>query len=161
RGLQHDLVRPALVGAFGGGGADRDVPGAAADGICAAPDRGGAHRGGGGGGLMSLVLHINGWPGCGKLTIGPLVAEHLGALFDDYRAFARGRSSRLVSAVLDCDLDENLQRLARPGRAEQRKLTRAAVLRDLRAKYSLLKPEGVERIDLDVTQLSAEGAAAA
>jgi hypothetical protein len=171
---------------------------------------------------LSLVLHINGWPGCGKLTIGRLVAERLGArfvdnhallnpaealfernnplhrelrykiretffayaarlapdasivftdaladdpgdaaTFDEYRTFAGARSSRLISAVLDCDLDENLRRLARPGRAEQRKLTRAAVLEDLRAKYRLLKPDDVERIDLDVTHLSADAAAAA
>ena len=34
---------------------------------------------------MSVVLHINGWPGCGKLTIGRIVAGRLGArLLDNH-----------------------------------------------------------------------------
>ena len=171
---------------------------------------------------MNLILHVNGWPGCGKLTIARLVAAGLGvrlvdnhtllnpaealfdrgdplhrslryklrevvfahaaqstsgvpivftdaladdagdaALFDDYRALARNRSARLVSAILDCDLDENVQRLTQAGRTEHRKLTHPAVLRDLRDKYVLLRPEGVEKIELDVTRLSAEEAASA
>ena len=44
RGLQHDLVRPAELGAARRGGADRDLPGAAADGVRAAPDRRRADR---------------------------------------------------------------------------------------------------------------------
>ena len=171
---------------------------------------------------MNVILHINGWPGCGKLTIARLVAARLDArlldnhvllnpaealfgrddplhrslryklreivftyaaqvtpdvpivftdaladdpgdavLFEDYRALARSRSARLVSAVFDCDPDENVRRLTQAGRAEQRKLTRPAVLRDLRDKYVLLRPDGVQRIELDVTRLSAEDAAAA
>jgi hypothetical protein len=169
---------------------------------------------------MTLVLHINGWPGCGKLTIARLVAARLdarlldnhtllnpaealfgrddplhrslryklreivlahaaqlapdvpivftdaladdpgdAALFEEYRALARKRSARLVSAILDCGLDENLQRLTQAGRAEQHKLVRPAVLRDLRDRYVLLRPDGVETIELDVTRLSAEDAA--
>jgi hypothetical protein len=34
---------------------------------------------------MSLILHINGWPGSGKLTIGRIVAGRLGArLLDNH-----------------------------------------------------------------------------
>ena len=46
RGLQHDLVRPVELGPARGRGADRDPPGAAADGVRAAADRGRADRGG-------------------------------------------------------------------------------------------------------------------
>jgi gluconate kinase len=171
-------------------------------------------------GQMSLILHINGWSGSGKLTIGRIVAGRLGArlldnhtllnpaealferedplhgslrrelrdivfmyasqlspsvsvvltdaladnsrdkaLFDDCRALARARSARLVAVVLDCDLDENVQRLTNERRADHRKLISPAVLRDLRSKYRLLRPGDVELIELDVTRLTAEAAA--
>jgi len=170
---------------------------------------------------MNLVLHINGWPGCGKLTIARIVAARLNArlldnhtllnpaealftrddplhralrkslretifrfvaqvppgvpivftdaladdagdaaMFDEYRELARGRSARLVSAVLDCDLEENVRRLTTAGRAERMKLTRPAVLTALRNRYRLLKPGGVALIEIDVTSLAAEQAAA-
>jgi hypothetical protein len=169
---------------------------------------------------MSLILHINGWPGSGKLTIGQIVAGRLGArlldnhtvlnpaealferddplhgslqrklrdivfmyaaqlppsvhivltdaladdshdkaLFDEYRALARARSVRLVAAVLDCDLDENVQRLTDERRVDHRKLISPAVLRDIRSKYRLLRPGDVELIELNVTRLTAEAAA--
>ena len=44
RGLQHDLVRPVELGAARGRRADRDLPGAAADGVRPAPDRRRADR---------------------------------------------------------------------------------------------------------------------
>ena len=44
RGLQHDLLRPAELGSACRGGADRDLPGAAADGVRPAPDRRRADR---------------------------------------------------------------------------------------------------------------------
>lgn len=169
---------------------------------------------------MTLILHINGWPGSGKLTIGRIVAGRLGArlldnhtllnpaealfehedplhgslrrelrdvvfmyaaqlspgvsivltdaiaddshgeaLFNDCRALARARSARLVAVVLDCDLDENVQRLANERRADHRKLTSPAVLMDLRRKHRLLRPGDVELMELDVTRLTAEAAA--
>jgi gluconate kinase len=171
---------------------------------------------------MSFVLHINGWPGCGKLTIARIVATRLNArlldnhtllnpaealfarddplhralrkslrettfrfvaqlplgipvvftdaladdagdaaMFDEYREVARNRSARLVSAVLDCDLEENVRRLTAAHRAEHMKLTRPAVLTALRSKYRLLKPDDVALIELDVTNLTAEQAASA
>jgi gluconate kinase len=171
---------------------------------------------------MSLVLHINGWPGCGKLTIARIVASRLNArlldnhtllnpakalfarddpmhrslrkslretifrfvaqlppgipivftdaladdagdaaMFDEYRELARNRSARLVSAVFDCDLEENMRRLTAARRAEHMKLTRPEVLTALRSKYRLLKPGGVALIEIDVTSLTAEQAASA
>ena len=83
------------------------------------------------------------------------------ALFDEYRALAHKRSARLVAVVLDCDAEENVRRLAQAGRGEQHKLTRPEVLRELRDRYVLLRPDGVERIELDITELSAEAAASA
>jgi hypothetical protein len=171
---------------------------------------------------VNLILHINGWPGCGKLTIARIVAARLkarlldnhillnpaealferdnplhrslrykirevvlshaaqlapdvpivftdaladdagdAALFDEYRALARARLARLVAVVLDCDPEENVRRLIEAGRAEQHKLTQVDVLRDLRNRYVLLRPDGVEKVELDVTRLSAEAAASA
>jgi len=83
------------------------------------------------------------------------------ALFDEYLALAHKRSARLVAVILDCDAEENIRRLMQAGRTEQHKLTRPDVLRGLRDKYVLLRPGGVEKIELDVTRLSAEGAASA
>ena len=171
---------------------------------------------------MSFILHINGWPGSGKLTIARPLAKRLGArlldnhtllnpaealferrdpnywplrnairslvfdyaarlpatvaivftdalsddphdsaTFDSCRDLAERRGVPIVSVVLDCDLQENLRRLAAPGRAELQKLTRLDMLSGLRTKYRLLRPEGVERLDLDVTGLTAEQAVAA
>jgi hypothetical protein len=47
------------------------------------------------------------------------------------------------------------------GRAELLKLTNGEVLRDLRAKYRLLRPTDVTCIELDVSALAAAEAAAA
>jgi thymidylate kinase len=166
-----------------------------------------------------LIIHINGWPGSGKLTIARCLAAHLGArlldnhtllnpaealfdrgdplrgqlrraireavldhavqaaadarliftdaladdvedaaLFDDYRRLARRRSAALVSIVIDCEASENERRLTQSGRDENFKLTRKEALRDLRARYRLLRPPDVVRLDLDVTALSADQA---
>jgi hypothetical protein len=62
--------------------------------------------------------------------------------------------------VLGIAPDENIRRLLTPSRSEHRKLTRPEVLRQLRERYRLLRPADVEVIDLDITQLTAEQAAA-
>jgi hypothetical protein len=169
---------------------------------------------------MSLIVHINGWPGTGKLTIARLLAQKLGArlldnhtllnpaetlfkrqdplhgslraeirrvvldhvarmsaetkliltdafsedpyeaaMFDDYRDLAARRGARLVSVELLCSVAENLRRLGAPGRSEQLKLTNAKLLAEWRDKFRLLRPPGVERIEIDVTELAAPAAA--
>jgi thymidylate kinase len=169
---------------------------------------------------MDQIIHINGWPGCGKLTIARLLTRRLdgklldnhtllnpaealfersdplhGSLrrevracvldhaarlppgiplvltdalsddaadqsfFDDYRALASKRGARLIGVVLDCDQEENIRRLTSPGRSELHKLTRPDFLRHLRASYQLLRPQGVDLIDIDVSTLSADEAA--
>lgn len=174
------------------------------------------------GARMSFVVHINGWPGSGKLTIARPLAKRLdarlldnhtllnpaeslferrdpsywplrsairslvfdyaarlptavplvftdalsddphdSAIFDSCRDLAARRGVPILSVVLDCDLQENLRRLAAPRRAELQKLTRSDMLSGLRAKYRLLRPEGVERLDLDVTGLTPEQAVTA
>lgn len=169
---------------------------------------------------MSFVLHINGWPGSGKRTIGGIVAEKIGgrlldnhvmlnpaealfergdplhaslrnavrevtldhaerlepgvsivltdalseddadtASFEHYRRLAENRSARLVSVVLDIAPEENARRLVSPGRNDALKLTSTEVLEATRSRYRLLRPSGIEVIDLDVTELSAAEAA--
>ena len=170
---------------------------------------------------MSLVVHINGWPGVGKLTIARLLAGTLDArLLDnhtlinpaealfartdpayypfraDIRALAFARAARLppgtsvvltdaiaqeeprhhamfadcvaladslgaglVSIVLDCEPAENGRRLLDPSRLALRKLDSLEILSGIRRDATLLRPEGVPRIDLDVTHLAAAEAA--
>jgi thymidylate kinase len=171
---------------------------------------------------MGLIMHINGWPGCGKLTIARLLAKQLGArlvdnhalinpaeclfarndanywplrkavralafeyaarlapgtplvftdaladiasdraVFDDCLELASKRGAKLIAVVLECEEEENLRRLTAGGRAEQLKLTDEKVLRDLRAKYRLLRPTDVTCIDLEVSALPAGEVAAA
>jgi thymidylate kinase len=171
---------------------------------------------------MDLIVHINGWSGCGKLTIARQLAKHLGArlidnhtlinpaeclfarndanywplrkavralafeyaarlapgthlvltdaladmasdraVFDDCLELAKMRGAKLIAVVLECEEEENLRRLTAAGRAEQFKLTDGEVLRDLRAKYRLLRPTDVTCIDLDVSALPPREAAAA
>ena len=169
---------------------------------------------------MSLVVHINSWPGAGKFTVARLVARETGyklidnhtllnpanALFDradplhaslrreirdsffrhaaqshaasliftdaladdpsdrvmfnQCSALAASRGSTLVTIVLDCELGEYVRRIVEPGRSELRKLTRPDVLADMRAKYQLLRSDESNRLDLDVTNLTASDAAA-
>jgi hypothetical protein len=170
---------------------------------------------------MDQIIHINGWPGCGKLTIARLLAKRLNgklldnhtllnpaealfertdplhaslrrqvrssvlghaaqlqagvpliltdaladdktdrAFFDDYRSLATKRGGRLIAVVLDCERDENVRRLTSAGRAELRKLTNADFLDHLRVNYQLLRPQGVDLIEIDVSALSPDEAAA-
>jgi predicted kinase len=171
---------------------------------------------------MSVVVHINGWPGVGKLTIARLLAQALGArlldnhtlinpaealmprddpayypfrervralvldqaarlpkgtslvltdaiaadeprhqaMFDDCVRLAQALDAAIVSVVLDCEPAENARRLGQESRRELRKLTGTERLAEIRAVTTLLRPQGVPRIDLDVTHLSAQAAAA-
>jgi len=81
------------------------------------------------------------------------------AVFERFRALATQRKARLVAVTLEIDAPENVRRLENPRRADHRKLMRADVLQELRHKYRLLRPEGVETFSLDVTQLTAADAA--
>lgn len=170
----------------------------------------------------SLVVHINGWPGSGKLTIARHLAERLGArladnhtlinpaealfarsdplyrslrsavresvlehlarasveqsfiftdalsddaadtrAFEDCGALARERGARFVAVVIDCDVEENLKRLTRAGRSKQHKLTDPEILLGLRQAHRLLRGNGDQLIEIDVTALGADEAAAA
>ena len=167
-----------------------------------------------------MILHINGWPGSGKYTVGRIVAERLGARFvpnhviigpglaidafdsPAFKATVRAvrrivfgqiveapagtrfvltnvlveaeedarllrRTAELASArqvpflavILDCALEENVRRLDTQARAARHSLTDVAVLRELRARYSLLRPEAAHRLELDVTSIAPKAAA--
>jgi hypothetical protein len=106
---------------------------------------------------MNCVVHINGWPGSGKRTIGAIIAGRIGGRL---RQLAIRRNARLLSVVLGISSEENIRRLVTPCRSKHRKLTRPEVLRQQRERYRLLRPAEVEVFDLDVTQLTAGKAAA-
>jgi len=171
---------------------------------------------------LVMILHINGWPGVGKLTIARIVARALGArlldnhtlmnpaealldrddprywelrarlrqmvlevaaqappasivftdgfgendprdvaAFADIVRLAETRVDRLFAVVLDCSLEENARRLVESERASMRKLTKPDVLARLRVDYTLLRPAIADRLDLDVTSLSAAESATA
>lgn len=170
---------------------------------------------------MNCIVHLNGWPGSGKRTIGAILAAQSGvwlldvhvmlnpaealferddplhaalhdavrslvldyaarlapgtslvltdpladdragaARFGQFRDLAARRGACLLAVRLDIAPEENLRRLQTPSRAEHRKLTRPDVLLHMRDRYELLRPQGAEVTPLDVTRLSAEGAAA-
>lgn len=169
-----------------------------------------------------LVVHINGWPGTGKLTIARHLAERLGArladnhtlinpaealfarsdplyrslrsavrqsvfehleraaaersfiftdalsddatdtrAFEDCAALAQKRGARFVAVVIDCDVEENLKRLTRAGRSKLHKLTDPEVLLGLRRAHRLLRGSSDRLIEIDVSTLGADEAAAA
>jgi hypothetical protein len=70
------------------------------------------------------------------------------------------RSAQLMAVVLGIAPEENIRRLLTPGRSEHRKLMRPEVLRQMRERYRLLRPAEVEVLDLDITHLTADEAAA-
>ena len=127
----------------------------------------------------SRIVHINGWPGTGKLTVGRLLAvfDHAvradpadsfvftDALADDaddsatfswYLDLAAGRGADLVAVLLDCAQEENARRLVSPGRSEALKLTDTARLQQLRANYKLLRGLAEHTVEIDKTDLSPE-----
>lgn len=76
---------------------------------------------------MSIVVHINGWPGSGKLTIARLLADRLGA--------------RLIDNHVLLNPAEALYQRGEPGHAMLHAETRALVLRhaaNLPAKVPLV-----------------------
>ncbi|MGL4495496.1 MAG: AAA family ATPase, partial [Beijerinckiaceae bacterium] len=82
-------------------------------------------------------------------------------LFADFVALADARKNVVIPVVLDCSLEENLRRLQMPERAALLKLTKADILSGMRSQYELLRPDEPLRIDMDVSDLTAENAAAA
>lgn len=79
--------------------------------------------------------------------------------FEDYRRLASARAARLVPVILTCTLEENIRRLTSPGRAEARKMVNPELLTYGRTKFALLRPAGLDIIDLDVTGLTPEATA--
>lgn len=92
-----------------------------------------------------LVVHLNGWPGVGKLTIGRALAERLNARLID--------NHLLHDAAIACAGLDDPQRWPR-------KLTDPALLRDFIARDTIQRPDVPKLLILDVTELSAEQAAA-
>ncbi|QPH55112.1 AAA family ATPase [Pontivivens ytuae] len=169
-----------------------------------------------------MIVHINGRPGTGKLTIGTALAERIGArLLDNHTiynlafalteakspafyeavaevreiahrrvldlpaevpvvltdahfadsahgraawatgaALARRRGCPYLVVVLDCAAEENLRRLQSPGRAGKRKPRDPALYPGITARRPLIREGGDRTLELDVTELSAEDAAA-
>jgi len=168
-----------------------------------------------------MIVHLNGWPGVGKKTIGRVLAGMLSArfihnhllhdvaitcagfngadrwpLYEAVRAAAYGALERrpasepfvmtnglcvntprertawghivdlaiarnvpLIPVVLDADDNELVRRVTSTGRVGN-KLSDGVVLRDMLKSDVLQRPAVSELIELDVTRLSAEEAAA-
>ena len=87
--------------------------------------------------------------------------DHDRAMFEDVRGLAARRGTQLVAVVLGCSEEENIRRIVSLERAALKKLTDIEVIKSLRAGYRLLRSEGCPCIDLDVSALSANDAAAA
>jgi tRNA uridine 5-carbamoylmethylation protein Kti12 len=64
-----------------------------------------------------------------------------------------------IAVTVTCTVEENIRRLTAEGRAERYKLTDSAVLRDLRTRFTLLRPSDVPSIDLDTATLTPDQAA--
>jgi hypothetical protein len=100
-------------------------------------------------------------PGVSIVLTDPLSDDEADtARFDDFRRLAARRNAQLMAVVLGIAPEENVRRLLAPSRREHRKLTRPEVLRQMRERYRLLRPAEVEVLELDVTQLTADEAAA-
>jgi hypothetical protein len=169
-----------------------------------------------------MLVHINSYPGVGKLTIGRALAEQIGAKlldnhtiynpafaltefrtpafysmvravrdlafqrvlelppeqpvvltnwywqgsqwgeenWDEVIALARRRSSALAVVVLACSADENERRIQSSGRDAMRKPRSTALAPDSHAGRPLIDRGGDKTLHLDVTNLSADAAAA-
>ena len=66
----------------------------------------------------------------------------------------------LLEVTIECELEENVRRLAAESRVAHRKLRDAGVLRRIRDEVVLLRPDVPHRLELDTTDMSPERAAA-
>ncbi len=82
------------------------------------------------------------------------------ARVESVRKLANDKCIRFIPVPLDIDETENLRRATTPDRMIKQKLRDDDTLRTLRAKHRLYAPDGCPLIRLDVTNLSAEEAAA-
>jgi len=77
------------------------------------------------------------------------------------RELAHARRSHYVPVRLHCELDEHLRRVVRPDRAERMKWTDAGAVRSYSAGAPLIELPDPALLDLDITHLPADDAAAA
>ncbi|WP_026873268.1 AAA family ATPase [Inquilinus limosus] len=168
-----------------------------------------------------MIIHLNGWPGAGKLAVARVLARRLRArlldnhtlhnvaaalcdrgteeywaLYEPVRdlAYARiralpadavvvmtnafleetprdveawgrikdlaaQRGDRLVAVTLDCDIEENIARVQRADRADNRKLTDPEPLIAWRRDHHLIVDDAEDWILIDNTRLTPEQAA--
>lgn len=83
------------------------------------------------------------------------------AVCAEYLAAAQNRGCELISIVLSCDVDTNLERLITDERHAHGKIVNAELLRKFREGVKIHRFEdlGVKSLELDVSTLSAEEAA--
>ncbi|KAF3073165.1 hypothetical protein CFAM422_005126 [Trichoderma lentiforme] len=83
------------------------------------------------------------------------------AVCAEYLAAAQNRGCELISVVLSCDVDTNVERLTTDERRAHGKIVNAELLKKFRKGVEIHRFEdlGVKRFELDVSTLSAEEAA--
>jgi hypothetical protein len=110
-----------------------------------------------------LIIHLNGWRGVGKQTIGRALAERIGARFIHNHllhdvAIVCARGALLIPVVLEADREEHFRRVQSVERIG-RKLTDTAVLEEFFNIDKVHRPDVPELLVLDVTHLAPQEAA--
>ena len=111
-----------------------------------------------------MIVHINGWPGSGKLTVGREVARKLGArLLDNHtlhdvaiRLCERGTPEYWD---LYYQVREEKVRRLQSERRRHRKMIDPKPLVEWRSKYELLTDDTVPSLTVDNTSLTPDAAA--
>lgn len=81
------------------------------------------------------------------------------AIYDLIKQTAAERKAKFVPIRLECEVEENLKRIASPERKAHMKQMKPESAREIRAEKSIISIEHANILDLDITEISAEKAA--
>lgn len=109
--------------------------------------------------VMAAITEL-GPPGWTYVFTNLLVDEVPSPTLGRIRALAEHRSAPYVPIVLHCDEAEHRHRIVTPERAEGHKWTDPDAVRSHATTHTLTRPDSPHLVDLDVTHLTPEQAAA-